>query len=55
MADNKDYDQWGERCRCCGCFLKIEGAWVGDSHFDESANAICNNKRCRSNKKNSKE
>ena len=46
MSQDDDF-----RCACCGCFLKIEGAWVGESHYDDFAIAICNNPRCKSNKK----
>jgi hypothetical protein len=42
---NEDY-----RC-ACGCFLTIEGAWVGDSHYDEWARIYCSNPRCKLNKK----
>lgn len=46
----KGCDSW-DRCSCCGCFLEISGDWVGDSHYDAFANAVCNNPKCKSNKK----
>jgi|GEM_PF-6257296 len=46
-----DKDNW-DRCCCCGCYLEIRGEWVGESHYDDFAIAICNNPRCRSNTDN---
>ena len=39
-----------DRCCACGCFLKIYGGWVGESHYDDELYAECNNPRCKSNK-----
>ena len=39
--------------RCaCGCFLTIEGAWVGESHYDDEAKVYCSNPKCKLKKPN---
>ncbi len=40
-----------ERCLTCGCYLKITGAWVGESHYDDFAIVECNNPKCKANRK----
>lgn len=39
-------DDASYRC-ACGCFLTVEGAWVGESHYDDFAKVYCSNPRCK--------
>ena len=42
----KKYHGW-KHCASCGAFLKYEGVWVGESHYDDFATVKCNNPRCK--------
>ena len=39
-------DDWPGRC-ACGCFLTVEGVWVGESHYDDCAKVYCSNPKCK--------
>jgi len=45
-------DEWGDRCRACGCFLAEVDAST-ESGYDYVL--ACNNKRCPSKRRNTKE
>lgn len=44
-------DSASYRC-ACGCFLMIEGGWVGESHYDDFAKVYCSNPKCKLKKPN---
>jgi len=41
-----EFDAWGDRCRCCGCFLGVVDT---STESGEDYDFVCNSKRCKSN------